>query len=225
MLSKLKLSRRFLTFIFIFLTACILIAYPYRRTIKHKLKEILGYSNGGSYGGSGICFGCSETFTDNVKTHALAYTTDGIEPQTDDKAIDNLFKSATLLEVKTDSLYIVRKLHYSNPYILPKGFVFIQDLAKRYYSKCKLDSVKYVPFTISSVTRSMESVNKLMKNNSNSIKNSAHLKGKTFDISYRAFNNNEQQVKLFIETLKELREENKCYVKFERNGCLHITAI
>lgn len=207
------------------MTACMLIAYPYRRTIKHKLKEILGYSNGGFSGGSGICSGCSETFTDNVKTHALAYTTDGIEPQTDDQAIDKLFESATLLEVKTDSLYIVRKLHYSNPYILPKGLVFINELARLYYSKYKSDSVKYVPFTISSVTRSMESVDKLMVNNSNSIKNSALLKGKTFDISYRAFNNNKAQINLFIEALKELREENKCYVKFERNGYLHITAI
>jgi hypothetical protein len=153
-------------------------------------KVILGYSNGGSYGGSAICFGCSETFTDNVKTHALAYTTDGIDPQTDDKAIDKLFESATLLEVKTDSLYIVRKLYHSNPYILLKGLFFINELARLYYSKFKSGSLKYVPFTISSVTRSMESVDNLMENNSNSIKNNAHLKGKTFDISYRAFNNN-----------------------------------
>lgn len=225
MLNKLNSPRQFLIFIFIFITGCILIAYPYRRTIKNKLKEIIGYSYRGSSGGSGVCSGCSETFTDNVKTHALAYTTEGIEPQTDDKAIDYLFESATLLEVKTDSLYIVRKLNYSNPYILPKGLLFINELATLYYSKCKSDSVKYIPFTISSLTRSMDSVEKLMKNNSNSIKNSAHLKGKTFDISYRAFNNNKAQIHLFIEALKELRKENKCYVKFERNGCLHITAI
>jgi hypothetical protein len=225
MLSKLQSTQQFLTFLFIFLTVCLVIAYPYRRTIKHKLKEILGYPYKDSFRGSGNCLGCSEVFTDNVKSHALAYANEGIEPQPNDKAIDKLFKSTTLLEIKTDSLYIVRKLQYSKPYILPKGLVFINELAKLYYFKCKSDSVKYIPFTISSVTRSMESVEKLMNNNSNSIENSAHLKGKTFDISYRAFNDNKSQINLFIEALKELRKENKCYVKFEQNGCLHITAI
>lgn len=82
-----------------------------------------------------------------------------------------------------------------------------------------------VPFTISSLTRSTESVEKLMNNNRNAIKNSSHLKGKTFDISYRAFNKNKQQTIAFIAVLEELRNQNRCFVKFERNGCLHITVI
>lgn len=57
----------------------------------------------------------------------------------------------------------------------------------------------------------------------NSIKNSAHLHGKTFDVSYAAFTSNSRQLGLFIETISLLRRQNKCYVKFERNGCLHIT--
>ncbi len=53
----------------------------------------------------------------------------------------------------------------------------------------------------------------------------AHLRGKTFDISYRAFNNNPKQTQAFIEVLKEFRIQNRCFVKFEKNGCLHITVI
>jgi hypothetical protein len=130
-----------------------------------------------------------------------------------------------LIQLETNSFYTIKKAHHSRPYVLATAQLFIQDLSKKYSKKCSSDSLKYIPFTISSVTRSHESVQKLMNNNNNAIKNSAHLKGKTFDVSYRAFNKNKKQSKAFIEALKELREQNRCYVKFERNGCLHITVI
>jgi hypothetical protein len=63
----------------------------------------------------------------------------------------------------------------------------------------------------------------LGKENENSIENSPHLRGKTFDMSWRAFGENEAQLKLFTSALLELKNQKKCFVKFERNGCLHIT--
>jgi hypothetical protein len=164
-------------------------------------------------------------FYDNVLTHKLAYLNDGIKPQNSDNDLDKLSKSGKLKKIETGKLFIVRKAPFSRPYILPKGHTFIQDLSINYYNRCMTDSIKYIPFTISSLTRSKESVNKLMKNNGNAIKNSAHLRGKTFDISYRAFNKNKKQTKAFIEVLNELKKQKRCYVKFERNGCLHITVI
>lgn len=210
----------------IILITCIIIIYPYRGRIKHRIKALLGYSTVGfGGGGSGDCPNCSTIFTDKVKAHTTAYLFDGINPQNKDEDLDKLSKSGKLMKLETDSLFIVRKTRFSRPYILPKGFTFIQDLSKQYYKKCISDSIKYVPFTISSLTRSIESIDELMDNNSNAIKNSAHLRGKTFDISYRAFNNNPKQTQAFIEVLKEFRIQNRCFVKFEKNGCLHITVI
>ncbi|MFT5253006.1 MAG: hypothetical protein ACI87N_002031 [Flavobacteriales bacterium] len=203
----------------------ILISYPYRRTIKGKIKYLLAYVVAGhpSTTTSGSCPSCPQLFYDNVLTHKLAYLNDGIAPQDKDTDLDRLSKSGTLQTIETNELFIVRKAEFSRPYILPKAHTFIQDLSKNYYNKCLADSIKYVPFTISSVTRSTASVNKLMKGNGNAIKNSAHLRGKTLDISYRAFHNNKKQTKAFIAALNELKKQNRCYVKFERNGCLHIT--
>ena len=82
-----------------------------------------------------------------------------------------------------------------------------------------------MPYEITSGSRSRESVQRLGKENENSIKNSPHLRGKTFDMSWRAFGGNEAQLKLFTSALSELKNQNKCFVKFERNGCLHITVI
>lgn len=224
-LSIIKL-KKYLLLGSILLITLIFIAYPYRRRIKHKIKVLLGNSTRGYYGGgSKDCPNCHTLFTDNVEKHETAYLKEGIEPQDVNADLDKLSKSGKLIKLKTDSLFIVRKTDFSRPYIAPKGLSFIRDLSKQYYKKCVFDSIKYVPFTISSLTRSIEAVDDLMDNNSNAIKNSAHLKGKTFDISYRAFNKNKQQTKAFIEVLEKLRKQKRCFVKFERNGCLHITVI
>jgi hypothetical protein len=221
-MSKLK---TFLLFFFILSLALVVIAYPYRRKIKNKFKALLGYSSRTSPSGSGNCSGCSTIFTDNVYRHELAYFNKGINPQKKDQDLDNLLQSGNLIQLETNSFYTIKKAHHSRPYVLSTAQLFIQDLSKKYSKKCSSDSLKYIPFTISSVTRSHESVQKLMNNNNNAIKNSAHLKGKTFDVSYRAFNKNKKQSKAFIEALKELRAQKRCFVKFERNGCLHITVI
>ena len=209
----------------ILVLALLLVGYSYRTKVKHKLKALLGYSTNRSSGGSGSCPGCSTIFTDNVKVHQLAFSKEGIAPQKEDEDLYELFTSGKLVKLQTNPLYIVRQTRFSRPYILPNAKVFIEDLAVQYKQKCTTDSITYVPFTISSSTRSLASVNALMKNNDNAIRNSAHLRGTTIDISYRAFNKNKKQTKAFINVLAELRRQNRCYVKFERNCCLHITVI
>lgn len=206
------------------LVCLFLIVYPYRGRIKRKIIALIGYSRGG-YGGSGNCPDCSVIFTDNVATHQEALENEVIKPQKTFKGIEQLFHSGKLIKLKSNDSYIVRDAKFSRPYILPKAHNFIGKLSKKYAEQCQAEKIKYVPFTISSVTRSIESVEDLEERNSNAIKNSAHLKGKTFDISYRAFNKNKSQTKAFIKVLKEMRNENTCFVKFERNGCLHITVI
>jgi hypothetical protein len=218
--------KNFLLISSVLLFSLIIIAYPYRIKIMYKVKALLGYSIKG-HGGrdSGSCPTCPDIFTDNVMKHKFAYLNDGIKPQNTDSDLDKLSKSGKLEKIKTGKLYTIRNARFSRPYLLPKANSFIQELARNYGEKCKSDSIKYVPFTISSLTRSKESVTHLMKNNGNAIKNSSHLKGKTFDISYRAFNGNKKQTKAFIEVLNDLKRQKRCYVKFERNGCLHITVI
>jgi hypothetical protein len=81
-----------------------------------------------------------------------------------------------------------------------------------------------IPIVFSSGTRSVEGVKRLQKRNENSIKESAHLRGKTFDINYTQFGKkNKQQVEVFVKILNKYNKENRCFVKFEQNGCLHIT--
>ncbi len=198
------------------------ILYPYRHRIIIKLRQY--YRNKDARTESGICPGCAILFTDNVATHKKAYATgEGITPQKNDAGLIKLLKQNKLLELESNQHYIIRPMHHAKPYILPKGKKFINALVALYAQKCLQQGLAYIPFTITSVTRTIASVQKLQKSNGNAIKNSAHLKGKTFDVSYRAFNRNHQQNKLFILALQDLRKQKKCYVKYEKNGCLHIT--
>ncbi len=74
-----------------------------------------------------------------------------------------------------------------------------------------------------SLTRTIESIKRLIGIEDNAIENSAHLRGKTLDITIYGFNGYQQNLEAFVSALRELRNKNRCYVKFEKNGCLHIT--
>lgn len=220
-----KLLKKDISKIIITVLAIIICLIPFRKKIVRKVKAVLGYSKKGGGSHSSECINCPTLFDDLIPAHEKAYINNqGIKPQKSFNELDKLLKDSILVELKTNNLYKIRNSTSSKPYILPKGYDFIQELSQLYVQNCKKDSVEYIPFEITSTTRTIESVQQLMRDNSNAIKESVHLKGKTFDISYRAFSRNKKQLKKFIQALDSLHNMKKCYVKFERNGCLHITA-
>ena len=170
------------------------------------------------------CSQCPELFDDSVGKHAKSYRWDGIKAKGSMDELEKLHKAGILEEIKTNAYFEVEDLTYSVPYLLPIGEKFLTALGERYHEKCDAAGIKYVPFVVTSLTRSTKSVKKLRRGNRNAIENSAHLKGKTLDISYRKFENNQKQLNLFVDALYELKQEGWCFVKYERTGCLHITA-
>ena len=212
-------------FLFIILTGLVslIIAYPLRHRIKKAVKYAIVYFNPYKNYRNSSCPGCEVFFVDNVKTHEEAYKKDGIMPQKSKTGLKKLVSTGKLKIINSNDFYIVNNLKHSNPYLMPKAVLFLNDLSKTYKKKCIKKSIPFVPFRISSLTRTKTDVSELMKSNGNAISNSSHLKGKTFDINYHSFNNNKKQIGCFIESLKEFRMRNRCFVKFERNGCLHIT--
>jgi hypothetical protein len=170
------------------------------------------------------CSQCPELFDDSVGKHARSYRWDGIKAKGNLDDVENLYKKGILDKIETNPRYAVEDLTYSAPYLLPVARKFVDALAQRYAEKCEAANLTYVPFVITSATRSTKSVKKLRRGNRNAIENSAHLKGKTIDISYRKFENNQKQLNLFVDALYELKQEGWCFVKYERTGCLHITA-
>ncbi|MBU3714658.1 MAG: hypothetical protein FGM46_06880 [Ferruginibacter sp.] len=205
---------------FIFISGIIIFSF------RHQIKRLYGQYFGGSRKGSNIaaeCEVCSGLFTDGIAQHEKAYNSEGINSQPNDEALLNLERNGVLSHIQTNDNYIVRDIDYGKPLLLPKAIRFLDKLSELYSRKCSDYKLEYVPFEITNATRSMESVDEIRKVNPNAIENSPHLHGKTFDMSYRAFGSNKKQLKQYVAALSELRKQRECFVKFESNGCLHIT--
>jgi hypothetical protein len=171
-----------------------------------------------------LCPQCDDFFNDGTNQHNQAYKKEGIAPQQTLADLESLRKKKVLVRVQSNSRYVLAPMQHSKPLLLPKASGFLKKLSDRYRAECKKSSISYYPFTITSMTRSVESVNQLSETNSNAIEHSAHLRGKTIDISYNSFVGRAAQKKAFIEALRQLRAEKTCYVKYEFNQkCLHIT--
>jgi hypothetical protein len=208
----------------IILVGLCLIAIPFRFIIKNKIVSLYGIlKNRGRSINNTDCTDCDKLFNDGINAHEKAYKNEGIKPQKTDKGLIQLGKKNVLKEIESNELYIVQDFTHSQPLLLPKAIDFLDKLSILYQQKCKAQNKSYLRFEITSVSRSIESVKKLGEVNENSIENSPHLKGKTIDISWRAFGGNNDQLKLFVSALSELKNQRKCFVKFEKKGCLHIT--
>jgi hypothetical protein len=192
--------------------------FLYRGLLKYEVRSLLASRSSKN----ASCKNCDQYFKDNVETHNLGLKSGVIKPQKELADLEKLKDKGVLIELKTNEDYIISEMDFSRPYVVPKVELFLDKLVAIY--KSELGELNYVRFEITSATRSRRSARQLMGNNVNAITNSAHLKGKTIDISYVRFGNNTAQLDALIRAIKKLREEEKCYVKYERSqGCLHIT--
>ena len=62
-------------------------------------------------------------------------------------------------------------MDYSDPLLLPKAADLLTNISKLYMSEIDKAELKYIPFEITSATRTIESVKRLEKDNDNAIKN------------------------------------------------------
>ena len=91
---------------------------------------------------------------------------------------------------------------------------------------------------VTSVLRTTDDVSSLQRGNKNATTNSCHCYGTTVDIAYNRFlplgngydpnisllRWNEPMKRILSEVLFDLRNNSKCYVKYERKqGCFHLT--
>jgi len=199
----------------------VIVGIKYPKQIKRLIKRLVQreYLNQDS-----SCSKCGILFQDQIPVHENAYKYEGIKPKNDFDDLQKLIENRTLIEIKTSEYYIVEPMGASLPALLPKGITFINKLSREYRALCDQKNIEYIPFRITSATRTIKSVKALMKDNGNAIENSAHLKGKTIDITYLTSKKHTKQKELFIQTLAKLKDQGLCYVKFEvKMKCLHIT--
>lgn len=129
--------------------------------------------------------------------------------------------------------YYVEELTHSVPYLVPEAADLLKDIGRRFNDSLAVRGGGDYKIKVTSVLRTEGAVSKLRRRNINATANSAHRYGTTFDISYIRFYSDSLTVprtqedlkNLLGEVLKDVRDEGRCYVKYERKqGCFHITA-
>ena len=143
----------------------------------------------------------------------------------------------SLVHIKDNSHYSIAKLTHSIPY-LTNGAAGLHDIiGKNFLDSLESKGLNPNKIIVTSVLRTQEDIEKLQKSNPNSVKNSAHCYATTFDITYARYDKikfkklrrcesveKETLKNVLGEVLRDLRKQNKCYVKYEvKQRCFHVT--
>lgn len=142
-----------------------------------------------------------------------------------------------LVYVGANPYFFVDPLRSSIPYLVPRASVLLEDIGRNFFDSLQIKGVPLHKIIVTSVLRSKDDVARLRGHNGNATENSCHLYGTTFDICYNRYQTvsdpdgparrqvqNDTLKWVLSEVLRDLREEHRCYVKYEvKQGCFHIT--
>lgn len=191
------------------------------RIIKHKINSVPGFSR---------------TFPDNNDVQLVAANSHGVEPVSDRDEAERRKKD--LVFVGASPYFHVDPLKSSIPYLVPRAAVLLNDIGRAYYDSLQIKGIPLHQIIVTSVLRTRNDVEKLRVHNANATENSCHLYGTTFDICYNRYKTvspsegrprravrNDTLKWVLSEVLRDMREANRCYIKYEvKQGCFHITA-
>ena len=144
----------------------------------------------------------------------------------------------SLVHIRNNNHYSIAKLTHSIPYLTEGAARLLDMIGKNFLDSLESKGLNPNKIIVTSVLRTQEDIKKLQKSgNPNAVNNSAHCYATTFDITYARYDKikfknfrlcesvePELLKKVLGEVLRDLREQNKCYVKYEvRQRCFHIT--
>lgn len=147
--------------------------------------------------------------------------------------LGQLVQQGVLKELQPNEYFVLDTMYYSYPFLIHETHELLMEIGERFQRKLENTGLECTRFTVTSVLRTEESIRRLQRRNRNSVRNSAHLHGTTFDLSYKTFFAEhpltEGEVhylgQMLMRTLWELRKEKKCWVTYEVwQTCLHVVS-
>ena len=176
----------------------------------------------------------SKKLTDRLVDYAEQAKSTGIVVCADEGDITKRVLKGQLAKVRGGRRYDIGKMDHSYPYLTRDSKRLLNEIHRRFRKKAKEDGMLWPKFTVTSMTRTSESVKILMRNNGNASENSPHMYGNAFDISYASFTIRKLHViecdewylkEALAEVIWELRKEKKCWATYEKSqGCFHVVS-
>ncbi len=174
------------------------------------------------------------TFPDQQDVQIVAANRHGVAPVQNREEAEH--SKGKLVYVGSNPFFYVDKLNNSIPYLVPRASVLLQDIGRAYFDSLQIKGIPLHKIIVTSILRTKDDVSKLRTRNGNATENSCHLYGTTFDVCYNRYKQiqTEKQPRrqvqndtlkwVFSEVLRDFREKNRCYIKYEvKQGCFHIT--
>lgn len=174
------------------------------------------------------------TFPDQQDVQILAANQHGVAPVQNREEAEH--SKGKLVYVGSNPFFYVDKLNNSIPYLVPRASVLLQDIGRAYFDSLQIKGIPLHKIIVTSILRTKDDVAKLRTRNGNATENSCHLYGTTFDICYNRYKQiqtkdqprrqvqNDTLKWVFSEVLRDFRNKNRCYIKYEvHQGCFHIT--
>lgn len=172
-----------------------------------------------------------DVFNDSNKYQYAAAERLGLKPLTSVGA--SYFTSRPVVHVVSNSYYTIDSLTHSFPYLVPEAELLLRDIGRGFIDSLASRGADSYRIMVTSLLRTPQTVKRLRRVNRNAVDSSTHQFGTTFDISFTRFDNtdpsrtinNEDLKNLLAEVLLDMRNRNRCLVKYEhKGGCFHITA-
>ena len=160
----------------------------------------------------------------------------GVRPVRNRKEAEHRRKE--LVYVGANPLYCIDKnMTHSIPYLVPRASHLLSTIGRNYLDSLYIKGIPLHRIIVSSVLRTEDDVARLTQRNGNASDQSCHRFGTTFDICYNRFSTvsppgkperravqNDTLKWVLSEVLRDIREQEKCYIKYEvKQGCFHIT--
>ena len=167
-----------------------------------------------------------------VKQHAVASAIGLSRPPTDRDDAASMRKQ--LVEIKTNDNYIVDSLTHSVPFLIPSAKRELDSIGAEWADILQRNGLPHYRFYVTSVLRTQEDIKYLQRSgNINSVTQSCHCYGTTFDLAYMRYNKvtrtrdymHEDNLKLVLgQVLLNHQRAGKIYVKYEaKQSCFHVT--
>ena len=174
------------------------------------------------------------TFPDQQDVQIVAASRHGVAPVQNREEAEH--SKGKLVYVGSNPFFYVDKLNNSIPYLVPRASVLLQDIGRAYFDSLQIKGIPLHKIIVTSILRTKDDVSKLRTRNGNATENSCHLYGTSFDVCYNRYKQiqTEKQPRrqvqndtlkwVFSEVLRDFRNKNRCYIKYEvHQGCFHIT--
>ena len=171
----------------------------------------------------------AESFPDTNAVQLSAAQKWGVSPVKNREDAES--RKRELVYIGANPYYHVDPLYSSIPYLVPRAAVLLQDIGKNFFDSLYVKGLPLHQIIVTSVLRSQEDVVKLRRRNGNATENSCHLYGTTVDICYNRYHavgprevRNDTLKYVLSEVLRDLRQQERCYIKYEvKQGCFHMT--